>query len=275
MKRLDARQTQRLLREPGLDSSRGAGFAFRDRSGDVVYDWHSHDHHQLLYAFSGTAQLEAGGIRFFLPPQRAAWIPAGVRHRTWFDRVESGSIYFSPRVTSLPADRVRILAAPPVMREMVGYAMRWPVGAAEADPLAQRFFETLALLCQEWVLAEMPFYLPSSQHPAIVRAMDYAQADLANATQAGALRAAGLSERTFRRMFRRETGMSWQAYVGQSRMVAAMAALAERQARVTDVAAGIGFESLSAFAKAFTRFAGESPSRYRRRVAMFPASGPP
>jgi AraC-like DNA-binding protein len=52
----------------------------------------------------------------------------------------------------------------------------------------------------------------------------------------------------------------------RARVLAAMAALAEPRARVTDVAPRVGFESLGAFARAFRKIAGESPSEYRARV---------
>src|SRR3954468_24583684 len=43
--------------------------------------WHAHNKHQLLYAATGTMHLEGAGSRRLLPPQRAAWIGAQVRHR--------------------------------------------------------------------------------------------------------------------------------------------------------------------------------------------------
>ena len=32
----------------------------------------------------------------------------------------------------------------PVIREMMLYALRWPIGRAESDPVADSFFRTLA-----------------------------------------------------------------------------------------------------------------------------------
>lgn len=79
-----------------------------------------------------------------------------------------------------------------------------------------------------------------------------------------------MSERSFRRAFRRETGTSWQAWLQQARIMAAMARL-ERGERVTAVASEVGFASLSAFAKAFARAVGERPADYRRRARHRPA----
>ena len=46
---------------------------------DLVTPWHTHDLHQLLYAFEGIVEVETAGSHHLLPPQQAAWIPAGLR----------------------------------------------------------------------------------------------------------------------------------------------------------------------------------------------------
>ena len=266
MRYLDGHETAAALREYGLDQPRGTGFAFRDPARDTVYDWHTHNYHQLLYAIAGTTQIETARAHYLLPAGRAAWIPAGVRHRTTVTDQAHASLYFAPKAVAAAGDQVRILVATAMMREMILHAVRWPQGAAEADPLAQSFFATLALLCGEWLESELPLSLPSASHPGLTRAMDYALADPGAATQAGACRAAAMSERSFRRRFAEETGMGWQAWLAQARILTAMTALAAGD-RVTNVAADTGYASLSAFAKAFARLTGEAPAEYRRRMS--------
>jgi AraC-like DNA-binding protein len=266
MRSLGPDETRNALRAYGLDRPVGAGFAFLDRARNVFYDWHSHDYHQLLYAIDGPSQIETARGRHILPAGRAAWVPAGTPHRTLISEAKGASLFFAPDAVRDPVGRVRILSASPLMREMIVHATRWPLGASESDPLAASFLRTLALMCGEWLGAELPFFLPSATSPAIVRAMDYATADLAAATQAGAITAAALSERSFRRLFARETGTSWQSWLGQARVLMAMGLLAEGR-RVTDVALEVGYSSLSAFASAFTKVTGEAPAAYRKRQA--------
>jgi AraC-like DNA-binding protein len=266
MRILNETETRAALHDLALDEPAGAGFAFSNRGRDTFFDWHAHDYHQLIYAIAGTTQLETDDARFLLPAQRAAWIPAGLRHRTLVSDIDGVSIYIAPDLVGGAQDRVRILAASSLMREMILYALRWPRDVSEGDPVAQSFFHTLALLVSDWLGTELPLRLPRSAHPAIMRAMDYAVADPGGATQAGALKAAGVSERTFRRLFGQETGATWQAWLGQLRIMAAMGRLAQG-ARVTEVADQVGFASMSAFAKAFVGLTGETPSQYRRRVA--------
>jgi AraC-like DNA-binding protein len=52
-----------------------------------------------------------------------------------------------------------------------------------------------------------------------------------------------------------------------------MALLTEPDRTVADAAVTVGFESVSAFNRAFTRFTDETPSTYRRRVAPLARSG--
>jgi AraC-like DNA-binding protein len=95
--------------------------------------------------------------------------------------------------------------------------------------------------------------------------MDHVAADPGRAKLVTVLKVASMSERTFRRVFVRETGTTWQAWLGQVRIMEAASQLS-RGRRVTDVAAQVGYSSLSAFAKAFKELIGESPMAFRRRV---------
>ena len=58
--------------------------------------------------------------------------------------------------------------------------------------------------------------------------------------------------------------MSWQQYRVTSRILRAMAILAESDRTVLDVAVEVGFDSLSGFNRVFLRLCGETPSVYRR-----------
>jgi AraC-like DNA-binding protein len=265
METLDDDSTQAALREHGLDRPEGVGFSFCDPSRNRFYDWHDHPYHQLIYASAGATQIEAGRARFLLPCGRSAWIPAGVRHRTMIADWECVSLYFDPVAVPDREARVRILVTGPMMHEMVMHARRWPLGIGEQDLLASSFFRTLGLLCGEWLQAELPLRLPGATSPALTRAMDETLRDLGHVSQSDAVRAAGMSERSFRRAFFRETGLRWQAWVTQARMLEAMGRLAGG-GRVTDVAADAGYASLSAFAKAFVQLTGETPTAYRSRV---------
>jgi AraC-like DNA-binding protein len=238
-------------------------------NADVDTDWHAHEMHQLLYAVEGSVELESGDRLYLLPAQQAAWIPAGVAHATRIRRVRSGAVFFDPSMVAAPGDRVRILAAAPLIREMIQYSARWPIGAPAGpdEDLAEHFFETLAGLCQAWIADEALLCLPVSRDPVVRRVMALTQADLAAADLGRICREAGLSERSLRRRFPAAAGVTWRRYLHQSRLLRAMALLGEPGVSLPEAADAVGFASLNAFAKAFRQMTGESPGAYRRRLS--------
>jgi AraC-like DNA-binding protein/mannose-6-phosphate isomerase-like protein (cupin superfamily) len=263
-KELSQAETREQLDVRGIDTSSLEAFAYLDSDLNIRYDWHAHERHQLMYAFSGTLRLEAEAGIYLLPPQRAAWIPAGVRHRTTLHNVLSGSVFFAPKLVPAEQTAVRIIPAAPLVREMVQYALRWPPDREPDDGLAAAFFKTLGLLCLEWIKEEVPFRLPAAKSRQIASAIEYTLQNLAEATIEGAAGAAALSPRQFRRRFQAECAIGWRQFHHQAQMLRAMELLVSPQATVTDVAYTVGFNSLSAFAKSFSRFTGQSPKEFRR-----------
>lgn len=227
---------------------------------------HAHDKHQLLYAASGTLRLVAGGRRWTLPPQRAAWIAAGTPHEASSTTgVSLRSIYFARGLVNAFPEPCRVFAVTPLAREMILHAIRWgPGGAAEPTRLA--FFHALAGLCAEWLLAERPFYLPEGKTAELRRAMEWACEHLVDATVEGAAKAAGVSVRTLSRRFEEEAATTFRAYLQGARMMRAMELLVLPGAQVTGVAFDVGFQSVGAFTTAFSERCGETPSEYRARV---------
>ncbi len=194
------------------------------------------------------------------------WIPAGVYHSSTLTNVKAVSVFFDPAMGMPAGDRVRILAAAPVIREMILYARRWPVGRSSSDQMADAFFEVLALLVAEWLDHETPLCLPTAQDPLVADAMRYTAEHLAGVTIGDVCRAVGASERTLRRTFLAVTGMSWRKYLQESRLLEAMALLAGGDDNLLAIAMAVGFDSASAFSRAFGRYAGESPHAYRKRI---------
>jgi AraC-like DNA-binding protein/mannose-6-phosphate isomerase-like protein (cupin superfamily) len=232
----------------------------------VITGWHSHDLHQLEYAFEGVAQVETDAARYLLPPQQAIWIPAGVEHCTTLTRVRTVSVFLDPSLGISAGDRVRVLPAAPVIREMLLYARRWPIGRDTSDPAAEIFFAALANLIAESLDQEMPLSLPTSSEPLVRAVMEYTSAHLEHVTLTGLCRAVGASERTVRRAFTAETGLTWREYLLRSRLLKAMALLAEPGPSVLAVATAAGFGSMSGLNRAFRRHTGETPLAYRQRV---------
>lgn len=263
---LSSRETRDFLRDARFDTSAASAFAFNDLAQGRRYAPHSHKRHQLLYATQGTVSLEVFDARFLLPPQRAAFIPAGTRHVTSMGNAQVISLFFDSRLVRAPVQEVRVLGVTPLLRELILYATRWSASRGQTDRLANAYFRSFGLLLEEWLETPGSYHLPRGRSKVVRRAIELTVEQCADLDLPSLCRKLGFSERSLRRHLLAETGLGFRELACQARVLRAMELLADGRHNVTDTALSVGFESLSAFAKSFTRVAGESPRAYRERV---------
>ncbi len=233
----------------------------------LVTGWHFHDVHEIEYACRGMVEVRTGAGHYLLPPHQAAWIPAGLQHQTTLNAgAQTLAVLFEPGLVPVVGDRVRIIAVSALLREMMLYAARWPTSRAESGAEADSFFQALGYVVAEALDDEMPLHLPVSADPVVTAATDYTRAHLGHVTVSDVTRAAGVSERTLRRLFSTHLGMSWRSYLLRARVLRSMALLAEQDRSVLEVSIAVGFDDAGAFARSFTRHCGETPSAYKRRI---------
>jgi AraC-like DNA-binding protein len=70
----------------------------------------------------------------------------------------------------------------------------------------------------------------------------------------------------FCKVFKRATGMTFTDFVNHARVEKARRMLMKPEARITEVAYDVGFQSLSHFNRSFRRIASESPTEFRSRL---------
>ncbi|WP_213291146.1 AraC family transcriptional regulator [Bradyrhizobium sp. sGM-13] len=104
---------------------------------------------------------------------------------------------------------------------------------------------------------------PTALRRAIERLRSDADADVSLAALAAD---AGLSRFHFCRAFKESTGLSPHAWLRQHRLEQAMNMLRDTDESVVSVAAALGYSSQTAFAAAFRKLTGETPSDWRRRI---------
>lgn len=112
----------------------------------------------------------------------------------------------------------------------------------------------------------------NEQEPeSISRAREYIHAQLNESISLPqTARIAGMSESHFCRQFKLATGMTLTEYVNYARILWAKKELLKPNARISEVAFMVGFQSLSQFNRCFAKFHGGSPSQYRDEVAALP-----
>lgn len=254
-----------------VDATPAPAFCLTDELTPLTTAWHSHRRHQLLYAARGALHLEVERAQWLLPPQRAAWLRGGTRHRVHTTQpVTLCTVYLEPSLLPTPPeDECRVFVLPTLGREMLLYSTRWGPAREAKDAVAGSFFQALAHLLSEWASQPRTWWLPRARSPELQKAMAYTMARLEGPVSLpAAARAAGLSERTLARRFEEEAATTWRRFLHDARMLRAMELLAEEGARVTQTAYAVGFESLAAFTHAFHAFCGERPRDFRQRVAQ-------
>lgn len=243
----------------------GGSYVYEGR--ELQTDWHRHDVHQIEYAIGGVVEVATAAGTYLLPPQQAAWLPAGLPHTATMNAgVKTIAVMFDASLVLNAGNRARILAVSPLIREMMAYALRWPIHRPISDQVSDDFFRTLAHLVSDAIDHEAPLTLPTSEHPTVQAAMAYTKENLATATIAATAQTVAVSPRTLRRLFQEETGITWREYLLHARLLRALALLSTKGRSVQSVAHAVGFDSVSSFSRSFTQFCGESPRTYRTRV---------
>jgi AraC family transcriptional regulator len=102
------------------------------------------------------------------------------------------------------------------------------------------------------------------------RAVGYIEANLDAAFDLSAVaREAGMSSFHFSRVFRSVTGAPASEYARKRRLTRAADRLIGGSEAIVDIALSSGFESQEAFTRAFGRWYGVSPARFRRRAMPY------
>lgn len=105
----------------------------------------------------------------------------------------------------------------------------------------------------------------NSEPAAIAKARKYIHANLDQALPLGQVaRQAGLSESHFCRLFKDSAGLTLTDYVNRCRIDWAKRELLKPEARISEIAFLVGYQSLSQFNRSFVRIVGLSPTLYRR-----------
>ena len=112
-----------------------------------------------------------------------------------------------------------------------------------------------------------------SEPAAIAKARKFIAENLDQALPLGQVaRQAGLSESHFCRLFKESSGLTLTDYVNRCRIDWAKRELMRPEARVSEIAFLVGYQSLSQFNRSFARIVGLSPTNYRRDLLERAAS---
>lgn len=223
---------------------------------------HEHPEAQLTFAAAGMVQIHTDDGVWLVPPQLAAWVPPGIRHRLEIlAEADLWMVYWRPGAIAewIPKgllDRAFALRMTPLLKALFDAA-----GVDSADP--ERIELIARLMLYELIaLPDAPTFLPLPASPAGRRAADLALQDQRNALsiEQVATRAA-TSVRTLSRLFPAETGLTFKAWRQRARIVRAMKKLSDGHG-IAATAADTGFASTAAFSCAFRQVTALTPTAF-------------
>jgi AraC-like DNA-binding protein len=226
---------------------------------------HSHARGQLIYSTTGVMVVTTLLSSFMVPPQRAVWVPGGVIHEAHCrGRVCCRTLYIDEAMIEGLPRTPRVIEVSDLFRALILEATRLPI---EYDTEG-RDGRVVALILDELRASQAsPLHVPMPLHP---RLTTVCQAILRDPSQGDALDdwagAAAMGRRTFTRLFRKDTGMSFATWRQNVRLMDAVSRLAMGEP-VSKVAFDVGYNSPSAFTAMFRRTFGVAPTLYRLEYA--------
>ena len=85
---------------------------------------------------------DAAIVRLSVNPSRRKRHPTGLSHKTTIrTEVRNISVLLDPSLVREPGNRARILAVAPVIKEMMAFAVRWPILRAGSDQFVDQYCE--------------------------------------------------------------------------------------------------------------------------------------
>lgn len=219
---------------------------------------HHHQRGQLLFTQQGCTRITLAHQMCLLPPTRAAWIPCGVPHRAVMQHaVDYRSVYISQALAEQLPAQVRVIEVSPLLRAVLE---PMAMAAFDTDWEQGKYAHLLALCLSEiGEAAEQPLLLPLPQDKRLAPLLKNLE-QLPPALQT-LQRQVGASGKTIGRIFLRETGMGYQQWRQQWRLMRAIELLATGRS-IAYCAFELGFASDSVLIAFFKAMTGTTPRGY-------------
>lgn len=219
---------------------------------------HQHQCGQLLFTQQGSTRISLDSQLCLLPPMRAAWIPSGVKHRAVMKKaVDYRSVYFNQALSESLGDEVRVIEVSPLLRALLESISQAPFAT---DWGSAKFAHLLALCLIEIAEApRQPIILPLPKDKRLKPLL--AKLELLPPDLQTLVTHVGASGKTIGRIFLRETGMGYQQWRQQWRLLRAIELLATGHS-LGYCAFELGFSNDSTLIAFFKSMTGNTPRSY-------------
>ena len=225
-----------------------------------LLEFHRHRRAQLLYAANGVMRVETEAATWTVPTQRAVLIPSDVDHEVLMEGVSTRSLYLEPSAVPWFPARCQVVDVSPLLRALLLAAVDLP---ARYDRHGRDGALVDLILHEIRSLTPLPLDLPMPARDD-VRGLCQAFALAPSIEQAPAQWAADLnvSTRTFNRLFRAQTGLTFQQWRQRACVLHAIRLLS-MGASVTHTAGALGYDTPAAFSAMFAQQVGSPPKSFQ------------
>lgn len=229
----------------------------------VMHDSGFHAHKikaQLLYAPSGCMTVTTSDKQFVLPPFRMLWIPANEIHRVNFRNIVAyRSIYFDAiDAEKYMGSSLKVLHVNPLLKAIIERICFWewvPLNR-EQENIINVFWNEMIVAPQERLELKMPYDIRFKK-----MVEEWTQRVSVPPMLKDLAGKIGVVEKTITRIFKKETGLSYQDWRQQWRLQRSIELLVEGNS-IGEVAYILDFSSDSAFIEFFKKHTGSTPLQY-------------
>ncbi|WP_175775824.1 helix-turn-helix domain-containing protein [Burkholderia anthina] len=223
-------------------------------------DTHRHRRAQLLYAIEGVMQVTSATGAWVVPPTRGVWLEPGLDHTVQMSGdVKMRTVFVEPDTAAALRTGTGVVDVPPLLRELIVAAVDVPL---DYLPGSRDDYLMRLLLAELKAVPQLPLHLP---WPSDARLRAMCEALLSspddNRTIGAWAGALDVSEKTLRRWFVRETGVTFGHWRQQARLLLALRRIAQGE-KILSVALDHGYRSQSAFTAMFKRHFGVVPTAF-------------
>ncbi len=224
--------------------------------------FHRHRRAQLLYGATGVMRVDTAEARWTVPTQRAVLIPSGTEHQVLMEGVSTRSLYIEPSAVPWFPARCQVVEVSPLLRALLLAAVDLP---ARYDRHGRDGSLIEFILHEIQSVTPLPLDLPMpGREDLLSRCQAFASAPSVRESPREWATELSLSGRTFNRVFRAETGLTFQQWRQRAGILHAIRLLSTGMS-VTRVAATLGYDNPAAFSAMFVKRIGSTPKSFRSR----------
>lgn len=227
---------------------------------------HHHTRAQLLYASEGSIRVHTTDHIWVVPPQCALWIPAFIQHSI----VSLSDIHLSTALVEEKAsqslgNQCFLVRMTNLLRELVLRLNQLDEIRKNGNDFDEELEKSLQLLIFNEIkqASTFPIVIPWPHDPRLISICEELLENPKNIKDLNTWSdQIGTSSRTLIRLFQKETGLTYRAWIQQMHITLALGKLARGES-IARIAEALGYRSSSAFSAMFKKHLGDTPQHFK------------